>query len=63
VEAAKLLKARIGQAWTADRYQWLVQRWPDGIPPQDIDDIAAQLTGPALAKAQPLRVVGGQGGV
>jgi hypothetical protein len=62
VEAAKLLKARVGQAWTAEQYAWLAQRWPNGVPAHEIDDIAAQLTGPALTKAQPLRVVGGTGG-
>jgi len=64
VEAAKQLKARIGQSWTAASYAWLAQRWPDGVPAQEIDDIAAQLSGPALAKAQPLRLVsGGAGGM
>ncbi len=64
VEAARMLKAKLGPDWNADSYAWLAQRWPDGVPPQEIDNIAAQLSGPALAKAKPLRLIGGaQGGI
>lgn len=47
VEAAKLLKAKVGDAWTADRFAWLAQRFPEGVPQDRIDDIAAELSGPA----------------
>lgn len=60
-EAAKQLKARLGDAWGRERYAWLVQRYPDGVPPQDIDTITAQLSGPAQSLAQPLRLVGAGG--
>lgn len=56
VEAAAQLKARLGSAWSADRYQWLTQRYPDGVPADAVEDIAAQLTGPAQIKAVPLRL-------
>jgi len=62
VEAARLLKARVGAAWTSETYAWLTQRYPDGVPPEDIDTIAAQLTGPAPHKAVPLRLAT-QGGL
>jgi transposase InsO family protein len=60
VEAAKMLKARLGSDWNADRFAWLAQRWPGGVPPQEIDLIVAQLSGPGQTKALPLRVVGGE---
>jgi len=62
VEAAKLLKARLadsGQAWTAESYAWLVQRWPGGVPPMDIDDIAARLCAPNTPAGAVLKVVAG----
>ncbi len=61
VEAAKQLKTRLGNAWGSERFAWLVQRYPDGVPPQDIDTITAQLSGPAQSLAQPLRLVGAGG--
>lgn len=57
VEAAKLLKARVGDAWTADRFAWLAQRFPDGVPQDQIDGIATELSGPAADLKQPLRVL------
>lgn len=57
VEAAKLLKAKVGDAWTADRFAWLAQRFPEGVPQDQIDDIAAELSGPAADLKQPLRVL------
>lgn len=57
VEAAKLLKAKVGDAWTAERFAWLAQRFPEGVPQDQIDDIAAELSGPAANLKQPLRVL------
>lgn len=62
VEAAKLLKAKVGDAWTADRFAWLAQRFPEGVPQDQIDDIAAELSGPAADLKQPLRVLRAVGG-
>lgn len=59
VEAAKLLRARLGQIWTADSYAWLAQRWPDGVPPMEIDEIAARLSAPNTPAGAVLKVVGG----
>ena len=57
VEAAKLLKAKVGDAWTAERFAWLVQRFPEGVPQDQIDNLAAELSGPAADLKQPLRVL------
>lgn len=62
-QAARLLKDRLGAAWTGEQYAWLSQRFPGGVPPQELDEITAQLSGPALAKAKPLRAVGAGGGI
>lgn len=62
VEAAAQIKDRVGGAWTAESYAWLTQRYPDGVPADAVDDIAAQLTGPAQTKAVPLRLAA-QGGL
>ncbi len=59
VEAAKLLRARLGQVWTADNYAWLAQRWPDGVPPLEIDEIAARLSAPNTPAGAVLKVVAG----
>ena len=62
VDAAKQLKARLGDAWTADRYKWLAQRFPDGVPQDQIDVIAAELSSPVADLKQPLRVIRAAGG-
>lgn len=59
VEAAKALKAQLGQDWTAERYAWLVQRYPDGVPADQIDDIATRLAAPASPAGAVLKVVAG----
>jgi hypothetical protein len=59
VEAAKALKAALGQAWNAERYAWLVQRYPDGVPADQIEEIAARLATPATPAGSVLKVVGG----
>ncbi|NLR73553.1 DDE-type integrase/transposase/recombinase [Leeia aquatica] len=57
VEAAKLLKAKVGEAWTVDRFAWLVQRFPDGVPQDQIDTLSTELSGPVTDLKQPLRVL------
>ena len=59
VEAAKQLKARLGDAWTADRFRWLAQRYPEGVPVEAVDTIAADLAGERADLKTPLRAVGG----
>lgn len=59
VEAAKALKAALGQDWNPEHYAWLVQRYPDGVPAEEIDDIAARLAAPATPAGAVLKVVAG----
>lgn len=55
VAAAKLLRARLGERWTAESMARLVREYPHGMPEADLDRAAELLgrTGPAL------RLVGG----
>ncbi|AVG15360.1 integrase [Chromobacterium vaccinii] len=60
IEAAKQLKQRItaaGGEWTQDRFQWLAQRYPAGVPEDQLAAIVAELTSPAAGTKSPLRVV------
>lgn len=41
--AAKRIKPVIGDAWTADSYAWIEANYPNGIPEDDIDTVAARL--------------------
>jgi transposase InsO family protein len=59
VEAAKQIKSRLGDAWQPIHFQWLAQRFPDGVPPEQIDRIVAELSGPAAAHKQPFKVLTG----
>lgn len=56
VEAAKRLKNRLGDDWSTDHYQWLVQRYPEGILEDQLETIEG-----ALKRQKPatLRAVGG----
>lgn len=59
VEAAMRLKPlveRAGQTWTADMYARTAQRWPDGLP---IDEVEAWAEALAKPERGGLRVVGG----
>ena len=49
VEAAKRLKVVLGEAYTPQVYGWLSQRFPDGVPEDQLDGIAAQFAAPAAA--------------
>ncbi|PHR68476.1 hypothetical protein [Alcanivorax sp.] len=56
VQAAKRLANRMGDRWEPTHFQWLQQRYPDGVQEDQLDDIETALSRPA---AQPLRVVNG----
>ncbi|MGO1000861.1 hypothetical protein [Lysobacter sp. CA196] len=56
VDAAKQLKAALGDAWTREHFGWLQQRYPDGVPVDAIAQIASELSKPTRIVA-PLRVV------
>lgn len=60
VDAAKQIKPMVeatGDVWTAGRFQWLAQRFPAGVPQDQLDAIVAELTSPAVGMKTPLRVV------
>ncbi|MBP4049201.1 integrase [Chromobacterium violaceum] len=60
IEAAKQLKQRVtaaGGEWTQDRFQWLAQRYPAGVPEDQLTALVAELTSPAAGTKSPLRVV------
>lgn len=56
-QAAKSLRTRMGGSWKPDFFKWLEQRYPNGVPEDQLDTIVDQLTKP---QAQPLKVVGGK---
>ena len=46
VEAAKAIKALIGDRWNpADHFAWLQQRYPEGVQPDQIEVIVADIAG------------------
>lgn len=60
VDAAKQIKPRVesaGGEWTADRFRWLQQRYPGGVPQDQLDMIVAELTGPRAGLQRPLQVL------
>ncbi|AAQ59829.1 DDE-type integrase/transposase/recombinase [Chromobacterium violaceum] len=60
IEAAKQLKQRVtaaGGEWTQNRFQWLAQRYPAGVPEDQLAALVAELTSPAAGTKSPLRVV------
>ena len=60
VEAAKQIKPKVessGGEWTADRFRWLQQRYPDGVPQEQLDTIVAELSGPRAGLQRPLQVL------
>lgn len=59
IEAARQLKAALGDAWTRERFAWLQQRYPDGVPSDAVAQIAAELAQPGRV-ATVLRVVQGE---
>lgn len=66
VEAAMQLKRRLedaGGEWTPERFQWLQQRYPQGVPADAIDAIAKELTGPRAGHKAPLQLIRAAGGM
>ncbi|RJX32382.1 MAG: integrase [Oxalobacter sp.] len=60
VEAARLIKPRIesaGQEWSAQTFAWLQQRFAEGVPPDQVDQIVEELTGQQAGRKAVLRVV------
>ena len=65
VEAAKQIKPRVesaGGEWTADRFRWLQQRYPAGVPQDQLDTIVAELSGPRAGHQKPLQLLRAAGG-
>ena len=60
VEAAMQLKHRLGERWTGEAYAWLTQRYPEGVPVLELDDIAERMSRTDKAAA-PLKLVANQG--
>lgn len=57
VEAAKRLREKLGARWKgAEHMGWLKQRYSDGVPEGELNDIAAVLSRPQ-STAAPLRVI------
>ena len=65
VDAAKQIKPRVesaGGEWTADHFRWLQQRYPAGVPQDQIDTIVAELSGPRAGHQKPLQLLRAAGG-
>ena len=62
VEAAKVIKQKVesvGGEWKPEYFRWLAQRFPEGVPQDQVDNIAAELSGPNAGMKRPLKVVAG----
>lgn len=57
IEAAKRLRALVGDAWTAEHFAWLAQRHPSGVQEDALQGIADEIKGGKPKTA--LRAVGG----
>jgi transposase InsO family protein len=58
VEAAKLLRSRVGDKWNTDAMEWLRQHYPDGVPHDSINEIVAHFSTPKeIPAVTPLRLV------
>lgn len=44
VALAKKLKAKLGEAWNAESYPWLVRTYPDGASEDEVDAIVERMT-------------------
>ncbi|MBP6705904.1 MAG: transposase family protein [Achromobacter sp.] len=65
VDAAKQIKPRVesaGGEWTADHFRWLQQRYPAGVPQDQLDTIVAELSGPRAGHQKPLQLLRAAGG-
>ena len=62
VEALSLLRDRLGAAYTPQVRTDVIAQWPDGVPEDEVDKIAAQHaqnTQPAMQPSVPLRLASG----
>lgn len=59
VEAAKLLRPRLGHLWSPKTYGWLMERFPDGVPQEQLEAIEAELKRPVEVGRRPVVSVGG----
>ena len=57
IEAAKLLRPRLGNLWTAETFGWLQQRYPEGVPEEQLDAVEAELKRPVEVMRKPLSLV------
>jgi hypothetical protein len=57
VQAATRLRALVGDAWTAEHFAWLAQRYPGGVQEDALAGIATEIKGGKQMTA--LRAVGG----
>lgn len=62
VEAAKLLRPRMPDIWSAETFSWLQQHYPDGIDQEQLDAIETELKRPAEVVRKPLSLVAVVGG-
>jgi transposase InsO family protein len=65
VEAAKQLKPRVvaaGGEWKQEHFKWLVQRYSDGVPQEQLDAIVAELSRPRTGEHKPLQGLRAAGG-
>jgi hypothetical protein len=46
VEAAKLLRPRLGHLWSAETFGWLLTRFPEGVPQEQLEAVEAELRRP-----------------
>ncbi|WP_445364425.1 hypothetical protein ACJJIQ_09215 [Microbulbifer sp. ANSA003] len=44
VQAAKRLRSRMGDRWQPEHFQWLQERYPDGVAEDELDKISELLT-------------------
>ncbi|SMF94333.1 hypothetical protein SAMN02949497_1643 [Methylomagnum ishizawai] len=58
IQAAKLLKGRMGDAWTAEHFADLQRRYPKGVPEADIESLLEEFQGGKAPAQKPvLKVV------
>jgi len=57
VEAAKLLRPRLGNLWTSETFGWLQQRYPQGVPEEQLDAVEAELKRPVEVMRKPFSLV------
>jgi hypothetical protein len=57
VEAAKLLRPRMADTWSAEAFRWLQQHYPRGIALEQLDAVEAELKRPVEVTHKPLSLV------